>query len=224
MSSAVWELPNLKELDLGGNYFSCLSFGLMRIPRLKFLDVSSCTCLVKLSELPSSIAVLKANDCKSLKTFGDTYNCKWLWKVSLFGAHEVGLAAGSMLLDYVLKDFDEELGYGSDKELEQESNEELDPEYVTHVGYVSFSSLRHIISLNSTYNVITISVDQFDFNLIETTRNRIGAKLIPRKNIDDLVQTTKEETGNSEFWDEEVGLTSTITIEPDSSIKIVLLT
>ncbi|KAL4574673.1 hypothetical protein LXL04_021509 [Taraxacum kok-saghyz] len=42
MSSAIWELPNLQELNLSGNNFSQLDFSLIRLPQLKFLDVSNC--------------------------------------------------------------------------------------------------------------------------------------------------------------------------------------
>ncbi|CAI9295517.1 unnamed protein product [Lactuca saligna] len=98
MSCVVWELPNVQELNLSDNNFSRLDFSLMRLPRLKFLDVSTCMYLVELSGLPSSIAVLIALFCLSLKTFGDTSNCKWLWKVSLYGACEVDPLDGWMFL------------------------------------------------------------------------------------------------------------------------------
>ena len=80
---AVWELPNLQELDLRENEFSRLNFSLLLLPVLKLLNVSDCKSLAEMSELPSSIAVLIAENCCSLKSVGDISKCKWLWKVSL---------------------------------------------------------------------------------------------------------------------------------------------
>ncbi|CAI9295510.1 unnamed protein product [Lactuca saligna] len=231
MISAVWELPNLQELDLSHNKFSRLEFILIRTPSLKFLNVSDCKRLVELSELPSSIAVLKANNCSSLETFGDISNCKWLWKVSFRGANKVGdgdppdgtlldsMLKGNAFNDYrisvtlqhhipkriveihilIKQEVDEvsrfELGHG------RESSEELESEYdgtKTYVGYVSFNSLRGTAFLNSTYNVILISLRQHGFPIGAT--DRIGAALVPKN---DPVQTTKLETDCSEFWDED---------------------
>ncbi|KAL4574672.1 hypothetical protein LXL04_021508 [Taraxacum kok-saghyz] len=370
INSSVWELPNLQELVLRGNSFSRLNFSLIRTPRLKFLNVSSSYSLVGLSGIPSSIAVLRAADCTSLKTLGNISNCEWLWRVSLEGSNEVDFVAGYMLLEYMLegnaiedhfisvalrpeiqvrfvnrlfrgnsftrrlpcdwyKDFcgllihvvtynrqpkidiiikqeaseyppfeiwketdeeleqefdeelekeydeelekasdeglehesdeerehesdeelenesdeeleqesDEELGNESDEELEHESDEEIDRRYdrtMTYVGYVSFNSLRQTASLNSTHNVISISSDEFELNIInghmyyhtnsKGSGNKIGAGLIPRKiKDDDMVQTTNFATEDSEFWDGEAGRASTFTIKPgkNSSIKIV---
>ncbi|KAL7589654.1 hypothetical protein Lser_V15G37426 [Lactuca serriola] len=96
ISDAVWGLPNLEELDLSQNKFSQLNFDLLRLPQLKWLNVSHCYELVELSELPSSIAVVIADGCKSLKTLGDISNCKWLWKVSLKGKNKVGPLVGDI--------------------------------------------------------------------------------------------------------------------------------
>ncbi|KAL4562806.1 hypothetical protein LXL04_026837 [Taraxacum kok-saghyz] len=80
--SYKWELSHLQELNLSHNWFSRLDFSGWRLPRLKWLCVDWCGSLVELSDLPSSIAIVEANDCWSLESFGDTSNCKWLWKVS----------------------------------------------------------------------------------------------------------------------------------------------
>ncbi|KAJ9554333.1 hypothetical protein OSB04_018378 [Centaurea solstitialis] len=79
------ELSNLEALDLGGNKFSRLHSSLLQLPRLKFLNLSSCESLVELPDLPSSISVLKAEGCNALDIVGDfpTSDHKWLWKVSL---------------------------------------------------------------------------------------------------------------------------------------------
>ncbi|KAD2393648.1 hypothetical protein E3N88_40625 [Mikania micrantha] len=95
----AWDLPNLQELDLSWNKFSRLSFSSLRFRELKWLDVSLCNNLVELLELPSNIAVLRADYCYSLETVGDVSNCKWLWKVSLMGKNELGTSGDQKLID-----------------------------------------------------------------------------------------------------------------------------
>ncbi|KAM0015023.1 putative P-loop containing nucleoside triphosphate hydrolase, leucine-rich repeat domain superfamily [Helianthus debilis subsp. tardiflorus] len=82
-SDIICELSNLQVLDLSENGFSRIPLNLVQLPRLKFLDISSCINLVELPDLPPSIAVLDADRCDSLviKDFPTTY--KWLWKVTL---------------------------------------------------------------------------------------------------------------------------------------------
>nr|KAJ0196228.1 hypothetical protein LSAT_V11C700387130 [Lactuca sativa] len=103
IGSGVWELPNLQELNLESNKFSRLSFSQVRLPQLKWLNVTNCYCLVELSELPSSIAVINADGCSSLESFGDVSNCKWLWKVSFHGSYKVHPLYGYKLLDSMLQ-------------------------------------------------------------------------------------------------------------------------
>ncbi|CAH1431622.1 unnamed protein product [Lactuca virosa] len=103
LGSDVLEFPNLQELNLEGNDFSRLSFSCLRLPRLKWLNVSSNEDLVELSELPQTIAVVKANYCRSLETLGDISNCKWLWKVSLLEDYKVDPLVGELLLDCMLQ-------------------------------------------------------------------------------------------------------------------------
>ncbi|KAI7749172.1 hypothetical protein M8C21_028227, partial [Ambrosia artemisiifolia] len=43
-----------------------------------------CKSLVELSDLPSSIAILKADGCESLERVGDLSDYKWLWRVALW--------------------------------------------------------------------------------------------------------------------------------------------
>ncbi|KAL8258444.1 hypothetical protein R6Q59_030485 [Mikania micrantha] len=76
-------LLNLQVLYLCGNNFSRLDSSLSRIPCLKLLNLSSCTKLVELPDLPSSIAILQAKECDSLQSVGDLSAYKCLWKVSL---------------------------------------------------------------------------------------------------------------------------------------------
>ncbi|XP_023764577.2 TMV resistance protein N, partial [Lactuca sativa] len=99
-SAVGWELPNLQQLSLEGNGFVRLSFRFFRLPRLKCLNVSYSYDLVELSELPSSVAVVLADDCTSLETLGDISNCKWLWKVSLLWGEKL---AGDIILDSMLR-------------------------------------------------------------------------------------------------------------------------
>ncbi|KAL4564468.1 hypothetical protein LXL04_028532 [Taraxacum kok-saghyz] len=81
----------------------------------------------------------------------------------------------------------------------QESDKTPEPEYGgqmrTHVGYVSFSSLRKATSLNSSYNAIS-----FD---IYGGWSSFSAELVPLKCKDDGVQTTEVATNCSEFQNEE---------------------
>ncbi|KAJ9541910.1 hypothetical protein OSB04_028416 [Centaurea solstitialis] len=78
------ELPNLQALDLSGNDFSRLHSSLLQLPRLKYLNVSSCDNLVELPDLPSSMSILIAQGCNSLDVTGDfPTNLEWLWKVLL---------------------------------------------------------------------------------------------------------------------------------------------
>ncbi|CAI9297011.1 unnamed protein product [Lactuca saligna] len=99
-SAVGWELPNLQQLSLEGNGFVRLSFSFSRLPRLKCLNVSYSYDLVELSELPSSVAVVLADDCTSLETLGDISNCKWLWKVSLLWGEKL---AGDIILDSMFR-------------------------------------------------------------------------------------------------------------------------
>ncbi|KAJ9554474.1 hypothetical protein OSB04_018519 [Centaurea solstitialis] len=80
------ELSNLQALDLRGNHFSQLHSSLLQLPRLKYLNLSGCKSLVELPDLPSSIAILIAEQCSSLVIKGDfPTNLKWLWNVFLSG-------------------------------------------------------------------------------------------------------------------------------------------
>ncbi|KAJ0545027.1 putative leucine-rich repeat domain superfamily [Helianthus annuus] len=87
--SSICELVNLQVLDLRGNYFSRLHFSLSRTPNLKVLNLSCCESHVELPDLPSSIAILKANICSSLESLGYISNYKWLWKVSLWNSNKL---------------------------------------------------------------------------------------------------------------------------------------
>ncbi|KAL9993693.1 putative P-loop containing nucleoside triphosphate hydrolase, leucine-rich repeat domain superfamily [Helianthus debilis subsp. tardiflorus] len=80
--SDICELSNLQLLGLSENQFSRLPSSISRLPCLKYLNISYCRSLVELPNLPSSIAILKANQCNSLESVGDLSDYKWLWKAT----------------------------------------------------------------------------------------------------------------------------------------------
>ncbi|KAL7586430.1 hypothetical protein Lser_V15G37481 [Lactuca serriola] len=298
IGSDVLEFPNLQQLNLSHNKFLRLSFRCLQLPRLKWINVSDCQELVELSELPSSIAVVEADWCSSLESFGDISNCKWLWKVSLRGDYKVGPRVGEILLDcmlqgnaiedhfisvnlphqilkgfvgrffrgktftmcvphvkWVLNDVDifrlrlpdnwcndfcgflirvvtkglfmrMDISIKQDPDQEdswfeiwQESNDVPEPEYDgdvwTQVGYVSFSSLRLTTSLNPLYNIITFSIKGY--------WSLFAAELVPRKSKDDQVQTIKDATDSSEFWDEKDDFNQTFMIQDNSKSSINII-
>ncbi|GJV99997.1 Toll/interleukin-1 receptor domain-containing protein [Tanacetum coccineum] len=74
---------------------------LSQLIRLKRLNLKHCTRLVKLPELPSSIAIIIADGCDKLTTIGDlNENCKWLCYISL---DESPVIDGNRLLQSMLK-------------------------------------------------------------------------------------------------------------------------
>ncbi|KAD2804075.1 hypothetical protein E3N88_37452 [Mikania micrantha] len=100
--SDISGLTNLKVLYLLGNNFSRLDSRLSRIPCLKLLDLSDCSKLVELPDLPSSIAILQADECDSLQSVGDLSGYKFLWKVSLW-RNKNKLIGGERLLHSMLQ-------------------------------------------------------------------------------------------------------------------------
>ncbi|KAD4585189.1 hypothetical protein E3N88_22790 [Mikania micrantha] len=163
--SGIGELLNLQELNLSGNDFSRLDFSLSQLTRLKLLNVSDCINLLEFPELPSSLNILKADNCLSLTTFGHCYkNCKWLREVSLI---EGGfISDGGRLLESMLQPF----GVGSCVQISIEHStsgmnsqhevvwEESDSEKSTWVGYVSFESLRHTNWWNQTFKALSFKI------------------------------------------------------------------
>ncbi|KAJ9554332.1 hypothetical protein OSB04_018377 [Centaurea solstitialis] len=100
MSVLCKELSNLEALDLSFNRFSRLHSSLSLLPRLKYLNLSFCYDLVELPDLPSSIAILIAEGCRSLVIKGDfpTNQLKWLWKVSLSASNYIGKRVLQLML------------------------------------------------------------------------------------------------------------------------------
>nr|GFA44939.1 Toll/interleukin-1 receptor (TIR) domain-containing protein [Tanacetum cinerariifolium] len=99
--SDIGELSNLQDLDLSNNNFSKLHFSLSQLTRLKLLNLFGCKRLVKLPELPSSIAIIIADRCNKLTSIGNlSENCKWLCYISL---NHSTVIDGNRLLQSMLK-------------------------------------------------------------------------------------------------------------------------
>ncbi|KAM7511481.1 hypothetical protein LguiB_010356 [Lonicera macranthoides] len=76
-------LTSLEELNLSGNDFAYLPGSISQLSQLKTLLLDRCTKLEALQEVPSSIAVLIADDCHSLKSLAClSTKHEWLWNVS----------------------------------------------------------------------------------------------------------------------------------------------
>ncbi|GJT49391.1 Toll/interleukin-1 receptor domain-containing protein [Tanacetum coccineum] len=101
IQSDICELSNLQVLNLSYNKFSKLHFSLSQLTRLKLLNLFGCKRLVKLPELPSSIAIIIADECDKLTSIGDlSENCKWLCYISLDQSMVID---GNKLLQSMLK-------------------------------------------------------------------------------------------------------------------------
>nr|XP_043631884.1 disease resistance protein Roq1-like [Erigeron canadensis] len=100
--SDIGELSNLLELHLRYNEFTRIDFSLSQLTRLKLLNLELCKSLVELPKLPSSLAILLADECKLLTTFGDCYkDCERLCQVSLLDGSIV--IDGDRLLECMLQ-------------------------------------------------------------------------------------------------------------------------
>nr|GEV08033.1 Toll/interleukin-1 receptor (TIR) domain-containing protein [Tanacetum cinerariifolium] len=99
--SDIGELTNLQDLNLSWNNFSELHFSLSQLTRLKLLNLSECKRLVKLPELPSSIAIFIANRCDKLTSIDDlSENCKSLCYILL---EDSTVIDGNRLVESMLK-------------------------------------------------------------------------------------------------------------------------
>jgi len=80
-------LSALEFLDLAGNKFSSLPFGIVFLPKLGFLCVEACKYLVSIPDLPSSLDFLAAAYCKSLKRVRIPIEPKKELFIELCGSH-----------------------------------------------------------------------------------------------------------------------------------------
>nr|XP_043632609.1 disease resistance protein Roq1-like [Erigeron canadensis] len=100
--SYIGELSSLEELDLSENQFERIDFSFSQLTHLKLLILSECKSLVELPKLPSSLAILRADQCESLTSVGDCYtDCKRLCQVSLINGDIV--TDGNRLLENMLQ-------------------------------------------------------------------------------------------------------------------------
>ncbi|CAI9771608.1 unnamed protein product [Fraxinus pennsylvanica] len=90
LSADLASLSSLEELDLSGNNFVAFPAKISELPRLKILKLESCTRLESLPDLPESIAVLNADECRSLQSLADlSVKHAFLWKVSFLNCFEL---------------------------------------------------------------------------------------------------------------------------------------
>ncbi|KAK2640283.1 hypothetical protein Ddye_028078 [Dipteronia dyeriana] len=64
----ICHLSSLVVLDLSGNNFESLPTSTKQLSNLEYLDVNNCNMLQSLTELPLSIKILSASDCKQLRS------------------------------------------------------------------------------------------------------------------------------------------------------------
>ncbi|KAJ9542858.1 hypothetical protein OSB04_029364 [Centaurea solstitialis] len=82
---------SLEELHLSGNsQLTQLPAGISHLSRLKLLELSKCSRLQNLHDLPSGIQALRASGCSSLAKIGDLSNEHvWLYNVWFFDCHKL---------------------------------------------------------------------------------------------------------------------------------------
>ncbi|KAI7749982.1 hypothetical protein M8C21_024029, partial [Ambrosia artemisiifolia] len=222
--------------------FSRLPCGISRLPCLKFLNLSYCKSLVELSDLPSSISILRADCCESLERVGDLSNYKWLWKVSLWKCNKLidgervllSMLEGNVVVDRFMSvvspnvepssistrlvtlqlphnwysdfsgfllvlpagDYCSEYKIVIKQETSTSHSEKFDEDWkpfsYKSVGYVPFSSFRHIPWLNPTYT------KNISFH---TKKGVLSVSLVRSKHkVGDL---SERPIDYSECWDEE---------------------
>ncbi|GKB02623.1 Toll/interleukin-1 receptor domain-containing protein [Tanacetum coccineum] len=221
IQSDICELSNLQDLNLSYNNFSKLHFSLSQLIRLKRLNLKHCTRLVKLPELPSSIAIIIADGCDKLTTIGDLneISIKGLEIPKQFTNH---LYAGNkcrlplpenwcnnfcgFLICAVLEDRVDN-GRSPFINIKEEASDEMRDGILhdvvwresfggklTWVWYVSFASLRRTEWWNPTRKNVSFHI--INPYLSKITSIGIGASLVPMNNGSGLTDTS---TDSSEF-------------------------
>ncbi|KAJ0900153.1 putative TIR domain, P-loop containing nucleoside triphosphate hydrolase [Helianthus annuus] len=212
-SDIFCELSNLQLLDLSQNNFSRLPSGISRLPCLKLLNLSLCWDLVELPDLPTTnkrvlLSMLQEHAVKedrfmsvsspnvqpsSIYTRLVTLQLPHNW-YSDFRGFLLSLRAPNSHSDtyrIVIK-----MSTDHSEKIDKDCRE---PYKYERVGYVPFSSLRHIPWFNPTYtqNISFQITDKFGF----TERTGLNVELVRRKSkIGDL---NEHPIDYSECWDEE---------------------
>ena len=65
----IGNLSSITKLNLSENHFSCLPESMVQLSKLERIGLNNCTRLHSLSQLPSEISMVEANDCTSLEIF-----------------------------------------------------------------------------------------------------------------------------------------------------------
>ncbi|CAL5416790.1 unnamed protein product [Camellia sinensis] len=76
--SNIWSLSSLRTLDLSNNNFRSLSYGFSHLSKLEYLQLSNCTSLQSISDLPGNLLELYAYNCASLEKISDLSKLKTL--------------------------------------------------------------------------------------------------------------------------------------------------
>ncbi|GKD70018.1 Toll/interleukin-1 receptor domain-containing protein [Tanacetum coccineum] len=237
--SDIGELSNLQDLDLSNNNFSKLHFSLSQLTRLKLLNLSRCFSLVKLPELPSSIAIFIADRCDKLTSIGNlSENCLEIPKQftnRLYAGAECRLP----LPENWCNDFCGFLicvvvehciySWTSPKiTIQEEASDDMrgmfhdvvwgesfgGERYVTWVWNVSFASLRCTEWWNPTHKNVSFRIHHYQTN--PSSYLGIGASLVPMNNGSGLTDTS---TDSSEFTDD---YTHKISIDRDSKSYLTI--
>nr|GEV49978.1 hypothetical protein [Tanacetum cinerariifolium] len=227
--SDIGELSNLQDLNLSNNNFSKLHFSLSQLTRLKLLNLHHCKRLVKLPELPSSIAILVAdgyyyNPCSRVK--GLEIPKQFTKRLYEGNGCRLPLPQNwcSDFCGFLICAVLEHRFYRSpDITIKEEASDDMRGMFhdvvwgesfggkVTWVWYVSFASLSRTQWWNPTHTNVS-----FYIHSGYTTVIGIGASLIPMNNGSGLTDTS---THSSEFTDD---YTPKIMIRHDSKSSLTI--
>ena len=80
----IFCLYSLRVLDLSGNHFLRVTDAISQLFKLRVLGLRHCKNLVEIPELPSSLRVLDAHGCTSMKTSSSTSLSPWQRQLNCF--------------------------------------------------------------------------------------------------------------------------------------------